>query len=162
MYNQVFSKKLQGTIKFVVLTQKNRCNFEDLFWACALSSPVTFLTGDHEYKSDWTRSGRQLRQQEIWGEIKHCILEVWSTEDLACQALVQSQFQEGEIQPVTVLFCVICSMLTTALVSFSFFPTLKKCKHSSESCKIDKPLYGLLGYWLAWETVLTIFNYIRF
>ena len=52
-------------------------------------------------------------------------------------------------------------MLTTALVSFSFFPTLKKCKHSSESCKTDKPLYGLLGYWLAWEIVLTIFNYIR-
>ena len=36
-------------------TAKNGSDFEDLFGACALSSPVTFLTGDHVYKSDLTR-----------------------------------------------------------------------------------------------------------
>ena len=36
-------------------TAKNGRDFEDLFGACALSSPVTFLTADHVYKSDLTR-----------------------------------------------------------------------------------------------------------
>ena len=36
-------------------TAKNGRDFEDLFGACALSSPDTFLTGDHVYKSDLTR-----------------------------------------------------------------------------------------------------------
>ena len=31
-----------------------------------LSSPVTFLTGDHMYKSDLTRSCLWFRQHEIW------------------------------------------------------------------------------------------------
>jgi len=34
---------------------KNGRDFEDLFQACALSLPVTFLTGAHVYKSDLTR-----------------------------------------------------------------------------------------------------------
>ena len=33
---------------------------------CTLSSPVTFLTGNHVYKSDLTRSRLRLHQQEIW------------------------------------------------------------------------------------------------
>ena len=37
-------------------TAKNGRDFEDLFGACALSSPVTFLTADHVYKSDLTRA----------------------------------------------------------------------------------------------------------
>ena len=32
----------------------------------AISSPATFLTGNHVYKSDLTRSLLRLRQQEIW------------------------------------------------------------------------------------------------
>ena len=36
-------------------TSKNGPDFEDLFRACALSSPVTFLTGAHVNKSDLTR-----------------------------------------------------------------------------------------------------------
>ena len=36
-------------------TAKNGRDFEALFGACALSSPVTFLTADHVYKSDLTR-----------------------------------------------------------------------------------------------------------
>ena len=37
-------------------TSKKSRDFEDLLRAWALSSPVTFLTGDHVYKSDLTRS----------------------------------------------------------------------------------------------------------
>ena len=44
----------------------NTSEIEDLFRGGALSSPVTFLTGDHVYKSDLTRSRLRLRQQEIW------------------------------------------------------------------------------------------------
>ena len=44
----------------------NASETKDLFRGCALSSPVTFLTGDHVYKSDLTRSRLLLRQQEIW------------------------------------------------------------------------------------------------
>ena len=33
-------------------TSQHGCHLEDLFQACALSLPVTFLTGDHVYKSD--------------------------------------------------------------------------------------------------------------
>ena len=36
-------------------TSKNGPDFEDLFGACALSSPVTFLTGAHVNISDLTR-----------------------------------------------------------------------------------------------------------
>ena len=36
-------------------TSKKSRDFEDLLRAWALSSPVTFLTGDHVYKSDLTR-----------------------------------------------------------------------------------------------------------
>ena len=42
----------------------NTSEIEDFFRACALSSPVTFMTGGHVYRSDLTRS--RLRQQEIW------------------------------------------------------------------------------------------------
>ena len=42
----------------------NRRYFEDLSKAYALPSPVTFLTRNHVYKSDWTSS--RLCQQEIW------------------------------------------------------------------------------------------------
>ena len=45
---------------------KNGRNFEDLFQACALLLPVTFLTGSHVCKSDLTRSRLWLCQQEIW------------------------------------------------------------------------------------------------
>ena len=41
-------------------------DFEDLFPTYTLSSPVTFLTGNHVYKSDLTKSRLRLHQQEIW------------------------------------------------------------------------------------------------
>ena len=41
-------------------TSKKSRDFEDLLRAWALSSPVTFLTGDHVYKSDLTRSHLHL------------------------------------------------------------------------------------------------------
>ena len=56
-------RKLHGSIKFSVPHSRH---FENLFQACALTSPVTFLTGDHVHKSDLTRSRLRLRPQEIW------------------------------------------------------------------------------------------------
>ena len=47
-------------------TQPPKPPFGELFQACALTSPVTFLTGDHVHKSDLTRSRLRLRPQEIW------------------------------------------------------------------------------------------------
>ena len=45
---------------------KNGRDFEDLFPTYTLSAPVTFLTGNHVYKSDLTKSRLRLHQQEIW------------------------------------------------------------------------------------------------
>ena len=42
-------------------TQPPKPPFGELFQACALTSPVTFLTGDHVHKSDLTRSRLRLR-----------------------------------------------------------------------------------------------------
>ena len=44
----------------------NMSKSEDLYRACALSSPVTFLTGDQVHKSDLTKSLLWLCQTEIW------------------------------------------------------------------------------------------------
>lgn len=44
-------------------TSKNDRHFEDLFRAYALLLPVTFLTGNHVYKSDLTRPGFEISER---------------------------------------------------------------------------------------------------
>ena len=66
-YNRVL-EKTSRLYQICCLTRRKKKgrDFEDFFQACALSSPVILLTGDHVYKSDLTRSRLRLRQQEIW------------------------------------------------------------------------------------------------
>ena len=53
---------------------------EDLFRACVLSSAVTFLTGDHVYKTNLSRSRLRPCQQEIWvGDYVWPFRTHWST-----------------------------------------------------------------------------------
>ena len=49
-------RKLHSSIKFVVYYFEARLPFWEFFYACALLSPLTFLTGDHVHKSDLTRT----------------------------------------------------------------------------------------------------------
>ena len=64
MFFDVLNNKFDIAVKFflnlgythILTRQKTARDFEDLFRAWALLLPVTFLTGDHVYKSDLTRS----------------------------------------------------------------------------------------------------------
>ena len=54
------------TSRLYQIRRSTKPSFGKLLQACALTSPVTFLTGDHVDKSDLTRSRLRLRPKEIW------------------------------------------------------------------------------------------------